>query len=391
MAAVELWMIFSVVSVALIGALLFKWWKDGQFTRRKAAVFLVAAPVVFVLSGLFLSNTLVNPAGSLQFQLGRALCIAASPVLLLSGIFMYVASPHEEKKKPAKAKLRPGEKPATPLPEWEQTMRKVYGLAALLLIGLLVLSWSPLMLLGLAVMIPYIALFAYMLAGRRGLVASVFFLVLWYAWFSVVFPMPIVHFSQIFTEVMRNQPYFGPLGYNVWFIFYSVVMFSGAVVLLLSSLSGVKQIAEAMSKIFNAKTFAAIAIVPVALMFVLPPGLVTNPNVHRPSMVAAQATDIGINEALTERHFDAAAGEWVYSVAVRYNGRLVLENVSIGGTVVSAPFDNRTVVVIEDNADTAPNFPNSGTVVIRDKAFVEWVSLVSRNGLGEAIYGVGWF
>lgn len=387
----ELWPLFSVAAVALIIVPLAVGKKYGKFTRRKAAVVIAAAPIVFVLIGLFLANTLVNPADSLQFQLGRALCLAAAPALLLAGIFMYVASPHEEKSKPAKAKLRPGEKPAIPLPEWERTMRKIYGIAAFLLLGLLVMSWSPLMLLGLVVLIPYIALFAYMLAGRRGLVASLFFLALWFAWFSAVFPMPIVHFPQIFAQVMANPPYFGPLGYNVWFMFYSVVMLSGAVVLLFSSLSAAKGLEGAMARVFNAKTFAAIAIVPVALMFVLPPGLVTNPNVHRPSMVAAQATDIGINEALTERHFDAAAGEWVYSVAVRYNGRLVLENVSIGGTVVSAPFDNRTVVVIEDNADTAPNFSNSGTVVIRDKAFVEWVSLVSRNGLGEAIYGVGWF
>jgi len=386
---VELWIPFSVVSVALIIVPLVKWRKDWQFTRRKAAAMLVAAPMLFVLSGLLLANALVNPADSLPFQLGRALCYAAAPALALSGAAVYVASPHD-KRKPAK--LRPGEKPATPLPEWEQTARKVYGIAALLLIGLLVLSWSPLMLLGLAVLIPYIALFAYMLAGRRGLVASLFFLVLWFVWFSPLSgSMSPVHFSQLFTESMKAQPYFGPLGYNVWFIFYSVMMFSGAVVLLLSSLSGVKMLEGAMPRLFNAKTFAAVAIVPVVLMAALPPGLVTNTNVHRPSMVAGQATEIGINEALTERHFDAAAGEWVYSVAVRYNGRLVLEKVSIGGKVVSAPFDNRTVVVIEDNLDTAQNFPNSGTVVIRDAAFVDWVSLVSRNGLGEAIYGIGWF
>jgi len=387
----ELWMPFSVVSVALILVPLVKWWKDGQFTRRKAAVFLVAAAVLFVLSGLFLANTLVNPADSLPFQLGRALCFAAAPALALSGVVVFVASPHEEKRKPAKAKLRPGEKPAIPLPEWEQTARKIYGIAALLLIGLLVLSWSPLMLLGLVVLIPYIALFAYMLAGRRGIVASVFFLVLWFVWYAPLGPMSPLYFSRLFAESINARPYFGPLGYNVWFSFYSMVMFSGAVLLMLSALSAVKQLEDAMPRLFNAKTFAAIAIVPVVLMAALPPGFLTNPDMRSPSVVAGQATEIYVNEALTERYFDSAAGEWVYSVAVRYNGRLVLENVSIGGKVVSAPFDNRTVVVIEDNADTAPNFPNSGTVVIRDATFVTWVSLVSRNSLGEAIYGIGWF
>ena len=384
----ELWMIFSVASVALIIAPLAKWWKDGQFTRRKAAAMMVAAPVVFVLSGLFLVNTLVNPADSLQFQLGRALCLAAAPALALSGAAVYVASPLD-KKKPAK--LRPGEKPAIPLPEWEQTARKIYGIVAFLLLGLLVLSWSPLMLLGLVVLIPYIAMFAYMLAGRRGLVAAMLFLVLWSVWFAPLGPMSPMHFSRLFAEMSRAAPYFGPLGYNVWFSFYSMVMFSGAVVLLLSALSGFKALEGLMPRLFNAKTFAAIAIVPVVLMVAMPVGLLTDPGMLHPSVVAGQATEIYVNDALTERHFDAAAGEWVYSVAVRYNGRLVLENVSVGGKVVSAPFDNRTVVVIEDNTDVSTNFPNSGSVVIRDAARVDWVSLVSRNGLGEAIYGVGWF
>lgn len=382
-------MIFSAVSVALIILPLAEWWNGRQFTKRKAAAFLVASPVVFVLSGLFLANTLVNPADSLPFQLGRALCFAAAPALALSGAAVYVASPHD---KPAKAKLRPGEKPAVPLQEWEQTARNAYGMAALLLIGLLAISWSPFMLYGLVTLIPYIALFAYMLAGRRGLVASLFFLALWYAWFAPLGgPMSPMHFSRLFAESVAARPYFGPLGYNVWFSFYSMVMFSGAVVLLLSALSGFKVLEGAMPRLFNAKTFAAIAIVPVALMVAMPPGLLTDPGMRHPSVVAGQATEIGINDALTERHFDSAAGEWVYSVAVRYNGQLILENVSVGGKVVSAPFDNRTIVVIEDNKDTATNFPNSGSVVIRDAARVDWVSLVSRNGLGEAIYGVGWF
>lgn len=388
----DLFITLSVVSVAMIAVLLFKLWRGGQFTRRKAAVMLIAAPIVFVLSGLFLANTLVNPGGSMQFQLGRALCFAAAPALALSGIAVYFLSPHEEKRKPAKAKLRPGEKPATPLPDWERTARKVYGIAAFLLLGLLVLSWSPLMLLGLVVLIPYIALFAYMLAGRRGIVAAVFFLVLWSVWYAPLGPMSPLHFSRLFAEMSRAAPYFGALGYNVWFSFYSTVMFSGTVVLLLSALSGFKQLEGVMPRVFNAKTFAAVAVVPVLLMVAMPVGFLTDPDMRRPSVVAGQATEIFVNDALTERRFDAAAGEWVYTVAVRYNGRLVLENVSIGGRVVSAPFDNRTVIVIEDNKDAAlPNFPNSGSVVIRDAARVDWVSLVSRNGLGEAIYGVGWF
>lgn len=392
----ELWPLLSIISVALILIPLIKGKKDGKFTRRKAAAILVAAPILFVLSGLFLANTVVNPAESLPYQVGEALCFAASPTLMLSGIIVYIAAPHEEKKKPVTAQqlpvAHPGEKPGASMPKWEKQARKIYGVTALLLIGLLVLTFSPLMLFGLVMLIPYILLFVYLLMGKRSLVASLFFLLLWYVWFSPLSgSMSPTHFSQIFTELIRNPPYFGPLGYNVWWMFYSVLMFSGVVMLLFSSLSGIKRIEKVMARVFTAKTCAVILTVPVILMFALPPGFVTNPLVRHPSVVAAQATDIGINEDGTERYFNDTSGEWVYSIAIRYNGNLIITNISLGGKIISPPFDNSTVRITGNNSDVTPNFSNSGVIVIRDKTFVNWVSLVSRNALGEAIYGVGWF
>lgn len=391
----ELWLLLSIISVALILIPLIKGRKDGKFTRRKAAVILVAAPILFVLSGLFLANTVVNPAESLPYQVGRALCFAASPTLMLSGVIVYIAAPHEEKK-PATAQqlplAQPGEKPVTSMPKWEKKARKIYGVTALLLIGLLVLTWSPLMLFGLVRLIPYILLSVYLLMDKRGLVASLFFLLLWYVWFSPLSgSMSPLHFSQLFTEAMRNQPYFGPLGYDVWWMFYSVLMFSGVVMLLFSSLSGVKRMEKVMTRIFTVKTCALVLTVPVILMFALPPGLVTNPLARHPSVVTAQATEIGINKDRTERYFNDTGGEWVYSIAVRYNGNLMITNISLGGKIISPPFDNSVVRITENNGDVTPNFSNSGVIVIRDKAFVNWVSLVRRNALGEAIYGVGWF
>lgn len=384
----ELWPLLSIIVVALILIPLIKGKKEGKLTRRKAAAIMIAAPILFALSGLFLANTLVNPADSIQYQVGRALCLAASPTLMLSGIIIYLLAPHEEKK-PATA--HPGEKPATSLPKWEQKARRIYGIVALLLIGLLVATWSPLMIF-IVGLIPYIIFFIYMLRGKRSLVASLFFLLIWYGWFSAVSgSMSPIHFSQIFSEVIKNSPYFGPLGYNVWWMFYSVVMFSGVVMLLLSSLSGVKRIEKVMARVFTPKTCALILTVPMILMFALPPGFVTNPNMRHPSFVTAQAIDIGINQDLTERYFNDTSGEWVYSIAVRYYGDLIITNVSLGGKVISSPFDNSTVRITENSSEVTSNYSHSGVILIRDKAFVNWVSLVSGNSLGEAIYGIGWF
>jgi hypothetical protein len=391
---VELWPLLSIIIIALILIPLIKGKKERKFTRRKAAVILAAAPILFVLSGLFLANTLVNPADSIPYQIGQALILAASPTLLLSGIIIYIASPHEEKK-PVTVQppptTGPSEKTATSLPEWEKKARKIYGATALLLIGLLVATWSPLMIFVVG-LIPYAIFFIYLLRGKRSLVASLIFLLVWYGWFSAISEsMSPIHFTQLFTEVMRNAPYFGPLGYNIWWMFYSVVMFSGVVMLLLSSLSGVKRIEKMMARVFTAKTCALVLTVPMIVMFALPPGLVTNPGMRHPSIVVAQAGDINIIEGRTERYFNDTGGEWMYSIAVRYNGDLLITNVSVGGVVFSSPFDGSTVRVTEDNSDVTTNFPNSGVIVIRDKELVNWVSLVSENALGEAIYGIGWF
>jgi hypothetical protein len=391
---VELWPLLSILSVALILIPLIKGRRDGKLTRRKAAAILVAAPILFVVSGLLLMNTVVNPADSIQYQVGRALCLAASPTLMLSGIFVYLAAPHEDKKPTTVQPLpaeHPEEKPRASIPRWEKQARKIYGATALLLIGLLVLTWSPLMIFTVG-LIPYAIFFIYLLRGKRSLVASLFFLLVWYGWFSAVSEsMSPIHFTQLFTEVTRNAPYFGPLGYNIWWMFYSVVMFSGVVMLLLSSLSGVKSIEKVMARVFTAKTCALILTVPMIFTLALPPGFVTNPNMRHPSIVVAQAGDIIINEGKTERYFNDTGGEWVYSIAVRYNGRLVLTNISLGGVVISPPFDNSTVRITEDNSDGTTNFTNSGVILIRDKTLVNWVSLVSENSMGEAIYGIGWF
>jgi len=389
---IELWLPLSIIIIASILILIIKGKKDGKFTRRRAVAIMLVAPILFIVSGLLLMNTLVNTADSIQYQIGRALCLAASPTLLLSGIYVYIATPQEENKSTAEQPpTLPTEKPVNPLPEWEKKTRKIYGATALLLIGLLLTMLSPLMIFTVG-LIPYIIFIIYLLRGRRSLVASLFFLLVWYVWFSAVSEsMSPIHFTQLFTEVTRNAPYFGPLGYNIWWMFYSVVMFSGVIMLLLSSLSGVKGIEKVMVKIFTAKTCALILTVPMIVMFALPPGLVTNPGMRHPSIVVAQAGEISIIEDRTERYFNDTSGDWVYSIPVRYNGRLLLTNISLGGTVISPPFDGSTVRVTEDNSDVAPNFSNSGVILIRDKSLVNWVSLVSENALGAAIYGIGWF
>jgi len=59
-------------------------------TRRKGVLMIVSAPLVFVLSGLFLANTVVNPIESLTYQVGEVLCFILAPVMLIVGITIFI-------------------------------------------------------------------------------------------------------------------------------------------------------------------------------------------------------------------------------------------------------------------------------------------------------------
>ncbi|MGA3020650.1 MAG: hypothetical protein ABSD68_01730, partial [Candidatus Micrarchaeales archaeon] len=58
--------------------------------------------VLFVLSGLFLMNTVVNPPDSFPYLVGKVLCFGAAPLLLILGIIVFVAASKDKKRVTAK-------------------------------------------------------------------------------------------------------------------------------------------------------------------------------------------------------------------------------------------------------------------------------------------------
>jgi hypothetical protein len=89
------------------------------------------------LSGLFLANTVVNPAESFAYQVGEILCFIAAPVLLTSGIAVYIMVPHERKKK--RAITRVAAAPSRPTAAYSATKllaRRIVGVAFILVLFL---------------------------------------------------------------------------------------------------------------------------------------------------------------------------------------------------------------------------------------------------------------
>ncbi len=80
----------SPIIVILAVASLYAGSKYGKlrFTRRGGALMMGIAPVLFVLSLLFLANTVLHPATSLPYEAGQLLCFTVAPTILISGIFM---------------------------------------------------------------------------------------------------------------------------------------------------------------------------------------------------------------------------------------------------------------------------------------------------------------
>lgn len=88
----------SIVIIASAAFLIAKTGRTRQSGDTTGQSFLTtSAPVLFVLSGLFLANTVINPAESLLYIVRKALCFAVATALLSSGIVIFWVAPHEKK------------------------------------------------------------------------------------------------------------------------------------------------------------------------------------------------------------------------------------------------------------------------------------------------------
>ncbi len=132
---IEIWFPLSIVITAFVMFLIMKNRKNTAVKRRNGAILIVAAPVLFILSGLFLANTVINPVESLLYIVGEALCFAVAPALLFSGITIFFMAPHEKKyvqpQRPPVA--HPKEKPA-PYSRSRLLFQRTMGLAFILIL-----------------------------------------------------------------------------------------------------------------------------------------------------------------------------------------------------------------------------------------------------------------
>ena len=93
----EVWLLLSIVLSAFGIVLVSKKRKNAAVRRRNGAILIISAPVLFLLSGLFLANTIINPADSPLYVIGEVLCYTVTPAFLFTGITVFYLAPHKKK------------------------------------------------------------------------------------------------------------------------------------------------------------------------------------------------------------------------------------------------------------------------------------------------------
>jgi hypothetical protein len=134
----ETWLLLSTIAVALVIILLVKKRAGEKFTRHEGAIMIVTAPILFVLSGLFLANTVINPVESFPYLVGEVLCFAVAPTLLILGVIICATAPHKKSEKRVPAQLLPvaplREKPLAARSASRLLLRRIIGLAFILIL-----------------------------------------------------------------------------------------------------------------------------------------------------------------------------------------------------------------------------------------------------------------
>lgn len=196
----------------------------ARFTKRRGILLIVLAPIVFVLSGLFLANQVLYSPESFQYQIGAVLAFIVSPFLLILGITTcVVAKMHAPKTTPSHAVItysadqtnvstEPSKsspesqntspdhssktgKPKFVMPSWERWARRIY-MTSVLMISLIIafvqgIVFLPVSALFITLWILPIVMAFYLLKGRRGRVATWLLLILALISFVDLLPIPI--------------------------------------------------------------------------------------------------------------------------------------------------------------------------------------------------------
>ena len=328
-----------------------------RFTKRRGILLIVLAPMVFVLSGLFLVNQVLFSPESFQYKIGELLMLIVSPFLLILGITTCVVAKirtpkttpsHTAITYPAdqtnlnsnsspqitsSARSSKTDKPKSNMPSWERWARRIYFIAVLMtsLIIALVQSivYLPVSALFITLWILPVVMGFYLLKGRRGRIVTWLLVILALLCFVDLLPVPLSLLMGPAGIQLRNYYTAGVIGLDpfgqtsaILALRSGIVLSAGIFLVVARLLQHPKNKRLTIPRVFKVAT-VAIVLLPLLLMPFIQAGEPTSENHLNPtsgglSGFSSLTWDDIFHKSY--RTFDSATGLWTYTIAMSNQG-----------------------------------------------------------------------
>jgi uncharacterized membrane protein len=363
----------------------------SRFTKRRGILLIVLAPIVFVLSGLFLANQVLYSPESFQYQIGELLILIVSPFLLILGIttcvvakirtpkpthspvvITYPADQTNLSTEPSNSNSSPQnqstsdhssktDKPKSDMPSWERWTRRIYMIGILLTSLIIALVQSivflPVSALFITLWILPVVMGFCLLKGRRGRVVTWLLLILALLSFVDLLPIPLSLLMGPAGIQLRNYYTSGVIGLDPFgqvsmiLALRSGIVLSAGIFLVVARLRQhpkVKQLT--IPRGFKVAT-VAIVLLPLLLMSFIQAGEPTanthlNPTSGGISSSSAPSSLTWDNIFhKTYRTFNSTTGLWTYTIAMSNQGETAMILHVWAGFETISPLGTRITIV----------------------------------------------
>lgn len=361
----------------------------SRFTKRRGILLIVLAPLVFVLSGLFLVNRVLYSPESFQYQIGELLALIVSPFLLILGITTCVVAkirapktapsqpvitypadqtnlPTEpsnsnsspQSQSPSPAHSTKTDKPKSDMPNWERWTRRIY------MIGVLMTSLIIALVQGI-VYLPVSALFItlwllpvvmgfYLLKGKHGRVATWLLVILALLSFVDLLPIPLSLLMGPAGIQLRNYYTAGVIGLDpfgqisaILALRSGIVLSAGIFLVVARLLQHPKVKRLTISRGFKVAT-VVIVLLPLLLMPFIQAGEPTaNTHLNPISGSLSGFSSLTWDDIFhkTYRSFNSTTGLWTYTIAMSNQGETATIFRVWAGYETISPLGTRITIV----------------------------------------------
>jgi len=368
----------------------------ARFTKRRGVLLIALAPIVFVLSGLFLANQVLYSPGSFQYQFGQLLVLIVSPFLLILGIITCVVAKMRTPKttnpspvaitypadqtnlstEPSKSNSNPqsqstspdhsnkADKPKSDMPNWERWARRIY-MIGILMTGLTIvlvqsIVYLPVSALFVTLWVMPVVMGFYLLKGRRGRIGTWLLVILALLSFVDLLPIPLSLLMGPAAVQLRNYYTAGVIGLDPFgqvsaiLALRSGIVLSAGIFLVVARLRQhpkVKQLT--IPRVFKAAA-VAIVLLPLLLMPFIQVGEPTaNTHLNPTSAGLSGFSSLTWDNVFqkSNRTFNSTTGLWTYTIAMSNQGETTTILHVWAGFETIAPLGTRITIV--DGSDVS--------------------------------------